>query len=154
MSDATATASVADDLLDLGALRRRPDVEAENLFAVDAADRLLLDELVALLDAAAADGRPVRPEELVVVGDQYGALALGAVAALRRVGAADPVRIRVHQDALASETALDLNAELIGETAEIAHHGLDDALADGARVVVARLPRSLDALDEWAGVVA
>jgi 16S rRNA (guanine1207-N2)-methyltransferase len=154
VSDATATASVADDLLDLGALRRRPDVEAENLFAVDAADRLLLDELVALLDAAAADGRPVRPEELVVVGDQYGALALGAVAALRRVGAADPVRIRVHQDALASETALDLNAELIGETAEIAHHGLDDALADGARVVVARLPRSLDALDEWAGVVA
>jgi 16S rRNA (guanine1207-N2)-methyltransferase len=154
VSDTTATASVADDLLDLGALRRRPDVEAENLFAVDAADRLLLDELVALLDAAASDGRPVRPEELVVVGDQYGALALGAVAALRRVGAADPVRIRVHQDALASETALDLNAELIGETAEIAHRGLDDALADGARVVVARLPRSLDALDEWAGVVA
>jgi 16S rRNA (guanine1207-N2)-methyltransferase len=154
VSDAPAIASVADDLLDLGALRRRPDVEAENLFAVDAADRLLLDELVALLDAAASDGRPVRPEELVVVGDQYGALALGAVAALRRVGAADPVRIRVHQDALASETALDLNAELIGETAEIAHHGLDDALADGARVVVARLPRSLDALDEWAGVVA
>ncbi|MBP2456822.1 16S rRNA (guanine1207-N2)-methyltransferase [Clavibacter michiganensis] len=154
MSDAPDRASAADDLLDLAALRRRPDVEAENLFAVDAADRLLLDELVALLDAAVAAGRPVRPEELVVVGDQYGALALGAVAALRRAGAADPVRIRVHQDALASETALDLNAELIGETAEIRHHGLDDVLADGARVVVARLPRSLDALDEWAGVVA
>ncbi|OUE32153.1 Ribosomal RNA large subunit methyltransferase G [Clavibacter michiganensis] len=66
----------------------------------------------------------------------------------------DPLRLRVHQDALASETALDLNAELVGETAEIAHLGLDDALADGARVVLARLPRSLDALDEWAGVVA
>ncbi|RII90668.1 SAM-dependent methyltransferase, partial [Clavibacter californiensis] len=52
-------------MLDLGALRRRPDVEAENLFAVDAADRLLLDELVALLAAAADAGRPVRPEELV-----------------------------------------------------------------------------------------
>lgn len=156
MSDAPAPApaSAADDLLDLGALRRRPDVEAENLFAVDAADRLLLDELVALLDAASAAGHPVRPEELVVIGDQYGALALGAAAALRRAGAADPVRIRVHQDALASETALRLNAELIDETAEIAHHGLDDALAAGARVVVARLPRSLDALDEWAGVVA
>ncbi|RII90887.1 methyltransferase domain-containing protein, partial [Clavibacter californiensis] len=99
-------------------------------------------------------GRPVRPEELVVIGDQYGALALGAAAALRRAGAPDPVRIRVHQDALASETALRLNAELIGETAEIAHHGLDDALAADARVVIARLPRSLDALDEWAGVVA
>ncbi|MBF4621468.1 class I SAM-dependent methyltransferase [Clavibacter sp. VKM Ac-2542] len=149
-----AAASAADDLLDLGALRRRPDVEAENLFAADAADRLLLDELVALLAVAADAGRPVRPEELVVIGDQYGALALGAAAALRRAGAPDPVRIRVHQDALASETALRLNAELIGEIAEIAHHGLDDALVAGARVVIARLPRSLDALDEWAGVVA
>ncbi len=103
MSDAPAPApaSAADGLLDLGALRRRPDVAAENLFAVDAAARLLLDDLVALLDAASAAGHPVRPEELVVIGDQYGALALGAAAALRRAGAADPVRIRVHQDALA-----------------------------------------------------
>nr|WP_228511919.1 class I SAM-dependent methyltransferase [Clavibacter sp. VKM Ac-2872] len=141
-------------MLDLGALRRRPDVEAENLFAVDAADRLLLDELIALLASAADAGRPVRPDELVVIGDQYGALALGAAAALRRAGAADPLRIRVHQDALASETALDLNAELVGETAGLHRHGLGDALAAGARVVIARLPRSLDALDEWAGVVA
>nr|WP_228495041.1 class I SAM-dependent methyltransferase [Clavibacter sp. VKM Ac-2873] len=141
-------------MLDLGALRRRPDIEAENLFAADAADRLLLDELVALLASAADAGRPVRPDELVVIGDQYGALALGAAAALRRAGAVDPLRIRVHQDALASETALRLNAELVGETADLEHHGLGDALAVGARVVVARLPRSLDALDEWAGVVA
>jgi 16S rRNA (guanine1207-N2)-methyltransferase len=154
VSDARATASTADDLLDLPALRRRPDVEAENLFAVDAADRLLLDELVALLAAAADAGAPVRPEELVVIGDSYGALALGAAAALRRAGAVDPLPLRVHQDALASETALDLNAALIGERAEIAHHGLDDRLAAGARVVLARLPRSLDALDEWAAVVA
>jgi 16S rRNA (guanine1207-N2)-methyltransferase len=154
VSDARATASTADDLLDLAALRRRPDVEAENLFAVDAADRLLLDELVALLVSAADAGAPVRPEELVVIGDSYGALALGAAAALRRAGAVDPLRLRVHQDALASETALDLNAALLGERAEIAHHGLDDQLAAGARVVLARLPRSLDALDEWAGVVA
>jgi 16S rRNA (guanine1207-N2)-methyltransferase len=163
--DATGPAVVADDLLDLGALRRRPDVEAENLFAVDAADRLLLDELVALLDAAAASGRPIAADEVVVIGDQYGALALGAAAALRRAdasasasatagGSAGPLRIRVHQDALASETALDLNAALVGETAELVHHGLDADLAAGARVVVARLPRSLDALDEWAGVVA
>jgi 16S rRNA (guanine1207-N2)-methyltransferase len=154
VNDARATASTADDLLDLAALRRRPDVEADNLFAVDAADRLLLDELVALLASAADAGAPVRPEELVVIGDSYGALALGAAAALRRAGAVDPLRLRVHQDALASETALDLNAALIGERAEIAHHGLDDRLAAGARVVLARLPRSLDALDEWAAVVA
>jgi 16S rRNA (guanine1207-N2)-methyltransferase len=154
VSDARAIASTADDLLDLAALRRRPDVEAENLFAVDAADRLLLDELVALLASAADAGAPVRPEELVVIGDSYGALTLGAAAALRRAGAVDPLRLRVHQDALASETALDLNAELLGERAEIAHRGLDDRLAAGARVVLARLPRSLDALDEWAAVVA
>ncbi|OUE18988.1 Ribosomal RNA large subunit methyltransferase G [Clavibacter michiganensis] len=154
MTDATGSAATADDLLDLGALRRRPDVEAENLFAADAADRLLLDELLALLADAAAGGRPVTPDEVVVVGDQYGALALGAAAALRRAGAVDPLRIRVHQDALVSETALDLNARELGETAAFAHHGLDDALASGARIVLARLPRSLDALDEWAGVVA
>ncbi|OUE24115.1 class I SAM-dependent methyltransferase [Clavibacter michiganensis] len=157
MSDApdpSASPVTAEDLLDLGALRRRPDVEAENLFAVDAADRLLLDELVALLAAASDADRPVRPEELVVIGDQYGALALGAAAALRRAGAADAVRIRVHQDALSSETALDLNAQLVGETAELIHHGLAGALASGARIVLARLPRSLDALDEWAGMVA
>ncbi|PPF64275.1 SAM-dependent methyltransferase [Clavibacter michiganensis] len=164
MSDAAAdpapgpspllAAASADDLLDLGALRRRPDVEADNLFAVDAADRLLLDELLALLATAADAGHPVRPDELVVIGDQYGALALGAAAALRRSGATEPLRLRVHQDALGSETALDLNAQLVGETAAIVHHGLDDALAAGARVVLARLPRSLDALDEWAGLVA
>ncbi|WP_445971903.1 class I SAM-dependent methyltransferase [Clavibacter sp. CFBP 8619] len=154
MTDATGSAATAaDDLLDLGALRRRPDVEAENLFAADAADRLLLDELLALLADAAAAGRPLAADEVVVIGDQYGALALGAAAALRRAGAADPMRIRVHQDALVSETALDLNARDLGETAAFAHHGLDDALAAGARVVVARLPRSLDALDEWAGAV-
>jgi 16S rRNA (guanine1207-N2)-methyltransferase len=144
----------ADDLLDLGALRRQPDVEAENLFAADAADRLLLDELLTLLAEAAAAGRPLASDDVVVIGDQYGALALGAAAALRRAGADGPMRIRVHQDALVSETALDLNAQAAGETATFAHHGLDDALATGARVVLARLPRSLDALDEWAGVVA
>jgi 16S rRNA (guanine1207-N2)-methyltransferase len=156
VSDAAAPTptSAAEDLLDLGALRRRPDVEADNLFAADAADRLLLDELVALLASAAEAGHPVLPEELVVIGDSYGALALGAAAALRRAGSGVPIRLRVHQDALASETALDLNAALLGETAEIAHHRLDDALAHGARVVLARLPRSLDALDEWAGVIA
>ncbi|RIJ49568.1 methyltransferase domain-containing protein [Clavibacter lycopersici] len=141
-------------MLDLGALRRRPDVEADNLFAFDAADRLLIDHVTALLDAAVDDGDAVRPEELVVIGDDYGALTIGAAAALRRHGVMDPIRLRVHQDALTSETALDLNAELVGETALIRHQSLDFDFAAGARIVIARLPRSLDALDEWAGVVA
>ena len=35
------------------ALRRWPDVEADNLFAADAADRLILDEAAAALEASA-----------------------------------------------------------------------------------------------------
>jgi 16S rRNA (guanine1207-N2)-methyltransferase len=52
-------------------LRRRPDVEAPNLFAVDASDRLILDEAAEALATA-------EPGTVVVVGDRYGALALGA----------------------------------------------------------------------------
>ena len=52
-------------------LRRWPDVEAPNLFAVDASDRLILDE-------AAPQLAHTQPGELVVMGDNYGALTLGA----------------------------------------------------------------------------
>jgi len=55
----------------LEVLRRWPDVEATDLPAADAADRLILDESAAAR-ARAGDG------ELVVVGDGWGALALGA----------------------------------------------------------------------------
>ena len=58
-----------DELYDR--LRRFPDVEAPNLFAVDGADRLLLDEAAPALESAA-------PGTVVVVDDQYGALTLGA----------------------------------------------------------------------------
>jgi 16S rRNA (guanine1207-N2)-methyltransferase len=54
-------------------LRRFPDVEAPNLFAVDASDRLILDEAADALAAA-------EPGEVVVIGDRYGALTLGAAA--------------------------------------------------------------------------
>ena len=47
--------------MEFEALRRWPDVEAENLFAVDASDRLILDEAAdSLADAS--------PGEIVVVG--------------------------------------------------------------------------------------
>ena len=71
-----------------GRLRRDPDVEAPDLVAVDATDRLLLDEAAALLAACG-------PGEVVVVDDSYGALTLGAVAlhgARRRPGAPGPAR--------------------------------------------------------------
>jgi 16S rRNA (guanine1207-N2)-methyltransferase len=126
---------------DFDALRRRPDVEAADLVAVDATDRLLLDEAAPALAAAA-------PGEVAVVGDHYGAIALGAVALH---GARD---VRVHQDALSGELALRRNAEAVGLETDVTSGPLDASLVAGARVVLAQLPRSLDALDEIAALVA
>ena len=123
------------------ALRRWPDVEADNLFASDAADRLILDEAAAALEASA-------PGEVVVVGDNYGALTLGA-AALHGVAS-----IRVHQDALSGELALARNAEQFGLGESFQTMPLGVELLGGAHVVLLRLPRSLDALDEIAGLIA
>lgn len=121
-------------------LRRAPDVEAENLFAVDASDRLILDEAAADV-AAAGDGG------VAVIGDHYGALTLGAIARLGATG------IRVHQDRMTGQLALDANAARTGVTG-FTHHALDAELVAGARVVLWQLPRSLDELDEVAEVVA
>ena len=62
MTTTSTTADWAD-------LRRWPDVEAPNLQAWDATDRLLLDEAGALPDG---------PDDVVVIGDRHGALTLGA----------------------------------------------------------------------------
>ncbi len=118
-------------------LRRWPDVEAANLFASDAADRLIAD--------TAADG--VLTPGLVVVGDAYGALTLAAAARGAR-------GIRVHQDALTGERALAANAAALDLADAYANHPLDDSLVRGARVVLLRLPRSLDALAEIATLIA
>jgi len=126
------------DVLD--ELRRHPDVEAPNLHAVDATDRLVLDEAAPLL-ADAADGT------VVVIGDRYGALTLGAVARHGVTG------IRTHQDRLTGERALHANAERLG-LGGFASHGLGPGLVAGARLVLLQLPRSLDALDEVAALVA
>ncbi|RWZ68259.1 methyltransferase domain-containing protein [Labedella populi] len=126
---------------DFDALRRRPDVEAPDLVAVDATDRLLLDEAAPALETAA-------PAEVAVVGDHYGAIALGAVALH---GAR---HVRVHQDALSGELALRRNAEAFGLESEVNSGPLGEPLVAGARVVLAQLPRSLDALDEIAAVVS
>jgi 16S rRNA (guanine1207-N2)-methyltransferase len=121
-------------------LRRFPDVEAENLFATDAADRLLLDEAAPFLESA-GDG------EVVVIGDNYGALTLGAISRFGITG------VRVHQDRVTGEHALDYNSEDLGIDG-YSHHTLDSELVRGARVVLLRLPRSLEALEEIAGIIA
>ncbi|GAB3041048.1 hypothetical protein GCM10027052_23130 [Parafrigoribacterium mesophilum] len=115
-------------------LRRRPDVEAENLFAVDAADRLLLDTAAAALAACA-------PGEIVTVGDRYGAVTLGAAAA-------GSSRLRAHQDARSGELALANNAAQFGLSDAYRSLPLGAELLSGARVVLLRMPRSLDALEE------
>ncbi|MFW5469745.1 class I SAM-dependent methyltransferase [Knoellia sp. CPCC 206435] len=131
------TTSTTDDWDDL---RRWPDVEAPNLQAWDATDRLILDE------AGDLSG------EVVVIGDRHGALTLGALA-----GGA--TRVRVHQDGLLGERALVSNARRRGlgrdgDTTPFAHHPLDATLVEGARLVLLQLPRSLDELDEVAQLVA
>jgi 16S rRNA (guanine1207-N2)-methyltransferase len=120
----------------LAELRREPDVEAPDLVAVDATDRLLLDTAERLPD-----------QRVVVVDDAYGALTLGAVAA----GARD---VRVSQDLLVGERALALNAERSGLTGTYRSAPLDAGLFDGATLVLARAPRALDALRELTELAA
>ena len=135
------TASEASFDFDL--LGRAPDVEAENLQAFDAADKLLLDTAGSDLEAAASgSGAPV------VIGDSYGALTLGAAARYSLAG------IRVHQDPFSGQLALDRNAEALGLAGRYTHWGLEPGLVSGAGVILLRLPRSLDALDEIARLVA
>lgn len=121
------------------ALRRWPDVEAPGLVATDAADRLILDESEPAR-ARAGDG-------IAVIGDAYGALTLGAVTDGGH-------GIRVHQDALTGERALAANAERFGLAGRYTSRPLDADLVHDARVVLVRLPRSLDALRDIAGLVA
>ena len=125
------------------ALRRFPDHEAPNLFAVDATDRLLLDEA-----AVALAGRVPTPGEIVVVGDAYGALTLGAIALL---GATD---VRVHQDAAVGERALAANAERLGVDGGFRNLPLGEELFTGASLVLLQLPKHLEALHEIAAAVA
>ena len=79
-----------------------PDLEAPNLHAVDASDRLILDEAApALAEVAGGEG-------VVVIGDHHGALTLGAIARHGLSG------VRTHQDRLLGERALQANAERLG----------------------------------------
>jgi len=121
-------------------LRREPDIESPELVAVDATDRLLLDEAAAPL---ALCGRG----EVAVVDDAYGALTLGAVALH---GASD---VRVSQDLLVGERALARNAERTGLTGTYRSLPLAEVAA-GARVVLVQAPKALDGLREIAERIA
>ncbi|TSE02005.1 methyltransferase [Skermania sp. ID1734] len=124
----------------LADLRRHPDIEAPNLFAVDAADRLILDSAAEAIAPGAAD--------VAVLNDNYGALTLGAA---YRFGLPS---LRVYQDLATSEQALDANAARLGLGERYRRCRLDADLLDGASVVLVRLPRSLAQLAEIAETVA
>ena len=118
-------------------LRRRPDVEAENLQAHDATDLLLVERAL---------GAGVPGEEIAVIGDEYGAITL----ALTDAGLTG---IRVHQDLATGRRALALNAAELGLAGFVSCE-LEPVLLDGARLVLMQLPKSLAELEEIADAVA
>ncbi|MFT4158133.1 MAG: methyltransferase [Microbacterium sp.] len=118
-------------------LRRRPDVEAENLQAHDATD-------VLLVEWAIETGLP--GAQIAVIGDDYGAITL-ALTDAGRTG------VRVHQDLITGRRALALNAEELGLSGFITHEQ-SPALLDDARLVLVKLPKSLAELEEIADAVA
>ncbi len=127
------------------ALSRHPDTEAQNLFAFDATDRLLVDTAEEAIKAA-AEGT------VVIIGDRYGALTL----ACGHLGARN---IRVHQDSYTAVLALAQNYRRLAESLELPADlyedmALDAALVRGARVVLIQLPRDLRQLDAWARLIA
>ncbi|MEU7631390.1 methyltransferase [Nocardia sp. NPDC049220] len=125
----------------LSRLRRYPDVEALNLYAVDAADRLILDVAADAL-ATVDSGR------VAVIGDAYGALTLGAAAGH------DLREVRVHQDLLTGELALANNARSLGLSDRYTAQPLGGRLLSDVRVVLLRLPRMLAGLTEVADAIA
>ncbi|WP_125131522.1 methyltransferase [Microbacterium sp. 10M-3C3] len=126
----------------LDAVLAHPDAAASGAAGHDAADRLILDE-------SASARRGVDAGAIAVIGDESGALALAAAHDAGGGGA-----VRVHQDLLTGELALGHNAARVGLVGRTLSLPLDAELVRGARVVLARLPRSLDALRDIAGVVA
>lgn len=136
-------------------LRRFPDLEADNLVAVDATDRLVLAEASPALEAAAVTGSTeFGPGQVVVVGDRYGAMTLGAIALYGARG------VRVHQDPLTGEQALAHNAVRAqgvsgsGLTDGFAQLPMAEELFTGSTVVIGQLPKSLEALREIAQLAA
>ncbi|WP_454859887.1 class I SAM-dependent methyltransferase [Promicromonospora soli] len=146
----------------LAELRPYPEdgSRADGPVAVDATDRLLLDEAAPLIERD--------PDGVVVIGDRFGALTLGALA----LGAHG---VRVHQDAITAEAALDANSRRVTQTlwagharsaanASVPHEPaplgmarhdrFEPSLLAGARLVLLQLPASLAELTEIAEHVA
>jgi 16S rRNA (guanine1207-N2)-methyltransferase len=122
--------------------RRDSSETGPDLVAIDGTDRFILDE------APNVHGDALRhPGAVAVVDDRFGVLTLGVIALQ---GASD---VRVVQDSLVGERALEANAGTFGRRGF--HHppSLEECFRD-ARLVLVRLTKSLDRLDEIARAVA
>lgn len=122
-------------------LRRAPDVEAANLYAYDATDRLLVRRALSVAEADGLDG-----SQIAVIGDEYGAITLALVDAGYR-------GIRVHQDLATGRRALSRNAAAL-ELGGFTSHELDSTLLADAELVLLKLPKALAELEELADAVA
>lgn len=128
-------------------LSRWPDVEAPELQASDAADKLLIAQVAELINENPA----IALTPIAILGDTHGALSLACAVEL---GIKD---IRVHQDARSGELALGNNRQIFEselETKSIVHYELTPELVAGVKLVVMRLPRSLEQLEHWAAIIA
>ncbi|WP_427171028.1 class I SAM-dependent methyltransferase [Arthrobacter sp. 92] len=120
-------------------LRRFPDVEAPNLQAWDATDKLLLE---------AAAGVLTEHSDVAIIGDRFGALTLGMLSCHGRK------HVRVHQDLITGARALRNNATALGIDGGYEQLPLGAALLEGADVVLMQLPKTLAELEEVADAVA
>lgn len=126
--------------INLEELRRSPDIEAQNLFAVDATDRLILE--------SAKEAIVASPNDVVTVGDNYGALTLGAVT----LGA---VGVRSWQDSATGKLALKSNAKNQAVPDNLfSSDYLSLEVFRGAKVVLMQLPKELAALEMLADMIA
>ncbi|GAB3164649.1 hypothetical protein GCM10027059_21100 [Myceligenerans halotolerans] len=125
----------------LDAVRPYPEdgSRADGPVAVDATDRLVLDEARGVIASAG-------PGEVVTIGDRFGALTLGALG----LGARE---VRAHQDPVDAEAALRANA-FVAQLGSFEHRSLGPELLGDARVVLLQLPKSLAELAEIAERVA
>lgn len=123
-------------------LQPHPDAAASGLRAFDAADRYLLDEVVARHPSLLRD-----PDaRIAVIDDAHGAL----VAGLNALGVR---RASAHQDSIAARNATAANLAALDAKIAIEHRTLDE-VATGANLVLLRLPRALERLDAIARAVA
>ncbi|MCT2088635.1 methyltransferase [Micrococcus terreus] len=125
-------------------LVRDPLPTGAGLQAHDAADLLLLDTVATWAQAR----HPLDP--VVVLDDRHGALTLPLLAA--------GVSVRLGQDSLSHERSVALNAQRfaahLAASGQLTLGEIGPELLAGARTVLLPLPRSLDALDQTAHLVA